>query len=205
MWNLFLSGGPVMWPLLACSLVALTMIVERLMFWLRTDVARDRAAIERLLEAYRLGREHGDGEIAPQGAVLRMLLSGLAHREFSCAKAMETVALEELKRMRRGMNVLDTIITAAPMLGILGTVTGIITSFDILGQVGVEEPKAVVAGIAEALITTAAGLTISIATVFPYNYFNSRIEDAQELFEHYGTRLEILQNYARQIKEGDTA
>ncbi len=196
MWHIFLAGGPVMWPLLACSLAALTVIVERAVFWLRTDVARDRAGVEKLLEDYRLGGAHESGGPPPRGAVLRMLLSGLAHREFSCAKAMETVAMEELKRMRRGMNILDTIITAAPMLGILGTVTGIIASFDILGQVGVEDPTAVVAGIAEALITTAAGLIISIATVFPYNYFNSRIEDAQELFENYGTRLEILQNYA---------
>ena len=202
MWNIFLAGGPVMWPLLACSLVSLTVIVERLAFWLRADVARDRAAIEGLLETYRLGGDHGESGTAPEGAVLRMLLSGLAHREFSCARAMETVALEELKRMRRGMSVLDTIITAAPMLGILGTVTGIIASFDMLGQVGVEEPTAVVAGIAEALITTAAGLIISIATVFPYNYFNARIEDAQELFEHYGTRLEILHN---SVRKGGTA
>ena len=84
------------------------------------------------------------------------------------------------------MPVLDTIITIAPMLGILGTVTGIIASFDMLGLAGVEEPKAVVAGIAQALITTAAGLGISIATVFPYNYFSARIEAAQEELEMYG-------------------
>jgi biopolymer transport protein ExbB len=120
-----------------------------------------------------------------------MLASGTAHAGFSGSKAMEAVALDALKSMRRGMPILDTVITIAPMLGILGTVTGIISSFDLLGQSGVEDPKAVVAGIAEALITTAAGLGISIAAVFPFNYFNSRIENAQDTFEHYGTRLEI--------------
>jgi len=199
MWNWFLAGGPVMWPLLLCSLVSLTVILERCLFWMKADVGKDRAISEKLLEDYRLGgpdwipQPYGDGQAAC-GAILKMLLSGLAHRNFSSSKAMEAVALDEIKKMRRGMNVLDTIITAAPMLGILGTVTGIITSFDMLGQVGVDDPKAVVAGIAEALITTAAGLVISVGTVFPYNYFNARIDDALDLFEHYGTRLEILDN-----------
>lgn len=85
------------------------------------------------------------------------------------------------------------------MLGILGTVTGIIASFDMLGLAGVEEPEAVVAGIAQALITTAAGLGISIATVFPYNYFSARIEAAQEELEMYCSRLEIAQSHAARV------
>ena len=199
MWNWFLAGGPVMWPLLLCSLVSLTVILERCLFWMKAGLRKDRNICEKLLEEYRLGgsdwapKPYAEHEAA-HGAILRMLLSGLAHRDFSSTKAMEAIALDEVKKMRRGMNVLDTIITAAPMLGILGTVTGIITSFDMLGQVGVDDPKAVVAGIAEALITTAAGLVISVATVFPHNYFNARIDDAIDLFEHYGTRLEILEN-----------
>ena len=193
MWELFQAGGPVMWPLLLCSIISLTVILERAWFWLRLDLDKDKPAIEALLEAYWTGTAR---DAAPQrnaGAVFRMLLSGIAHTGFSSNKAMEAVALDAVKAMRRGMTILDTIITIAPMLGILGTVLGIITSFDMLGQTGVEDPKTVVAGIAEALITTAAGLTISVVTVFPFNYFNSRIEDAQDLFEHYGTRLEILE------------
>jgi biopolymer transport protein ExbB len=191
MWALFQAGGPVMWPLLLCSMTALTIILERAYFWARLDLDRDRAEIETLLEAYRT-RQDAPG---PEGgsAVFKMLLSGMAHEGFAGARAMESAALEEIRAMRRGMNILDTIITIAPMLGILGTVLGIITTFDILGQSGVEDPMSVVSGIAEALITTAAGLGISVGTVFPFNYFNSRIEDAQDLFEHYGTRLEIAQ------------
>ena len=203
MLELFLAGGPVMWPLLALSLVSLTVIIERLTFWLRKDIARNRQALEDLLEAVRLDRgpDEAHKSSGHEGSVCRMLLSGLAHRDFSSTKAMETVALEELKHMRRGMSVLDTIITAAPMLGILGTVTGIISSFNILGQMGVQEPQAVVSGIAQALITTAAGLIISIVTVFPFNYFNARIDDAEQLFEHYATRLEILQDMPRDKAE----
>ena len=196
-----------MWPLLLCSVVSLAVILERAWFWARLDLDRDRAAIEALLESFRVrekkkafiagsgeaeSRGAESGEARSEGAVLRMLASGLAHAAFSSARAMEAVAQAEVKGMRRGMGILDTIITIAPMLGILGTVTGIISSFDVLGQIGVDDPKAVVAGIAEALITTAAGLGISVATVFPFNYFNSRMEDARDTFEHYGTRLEIV-------------
>lgn len=192
MWELFQAGGPIVWPLLLCSITSLTIILERVWFWGRLDLDTDKASIETLLEAFRSRDRSLVVEAENKGAVFRMLLSGIAHEAFSSAKAMEAIALAEVKTMRRGMPVLDTIITVAPMLGILGTVTGIIASFDMLGQSGVEDPKAVVAGIAEALITTAAGLGISVGTVFPFNYFNSRIEDAQDTFEHYGTRLEIV-------------
>lgn len=199
MWEIFLAGGPVMWPLLLCSLIALTVIVERFIFWWRFDLASDAEGIEFLLEYCRQGKDTSTDpgiKNIRKGAVFRMLQSGLAHWEFSSTKAMESVAQGEVKKMRRGMGVLDTIITAAPMLGILGTVMGIIGSFDMLSQSGVEDPQAVVAGIAEALITTAAGLIISVATVFPFNYFNARIENAQDVLESYGNRLEILLDYS---------
>jgi biopolymer transport protein ExbB len=77
-------------------------------------------------------------------------------------------------------------------LGIFGTVIGIIESFDVLGTTGIEHPAAVTAGIAQALITTASGLGIAIITVFPYNYFNSRIEAAARTIESYATSLEIV-------------
>ena len=188
-----------MWPLLLCSIVALAVIAERAWFWGCLDLDRDRRGLENLLEDYRLGKTPamaaGEGHKPPRGAVARMLLCGLAHREYSASKAMEAMALDELKAMRRGMNILDTLITASPMLGILGTVMGIIASFDSLALSGVDDPQAVVAGIAEALITTAAGLIIAVAVVFPFNYFNSRLEDAQDKFESWATRLEILMEH----------
>ena len=73
--------------------------------------------------------------------------------------------------MKRGLNVLDTIITLSPLLGILGTVSGIIGSFELLGDMGIQDPKAVTGGIAQALITTAAGLSVAIVTLIPYNLF----------------------------------
>ncbi|MBQ3060505.1 MAG: MotA/TolQ/ExbB proton channel family protein [Desulfovibrio sp.] len=193
MWDLFQAGGPIMWPLLVCSVVSLSVILERVYFWLRLNLDDDRERIAHLLEGRQADAEHaGDHDTS---LVSHMLTQGLAHAP-SAGKAMEVVALDALADMRRGMPVLDTIITIAPMLGILGTVTGIITSFDMLGQSGVEDPAAVVSGIAEALITTATGLSISVATVFPYNYFNARIDAAQDRLDAYATRLELAQDEA---------
>jgi biopolymer transport protein ExbB len=107
-------------------------------------------------------------------------------------KAMEAAASDEIQRMRRLLGVLDTMITVAPLLGIFGTVIGIITSFEILGASGIEHPQAVTAGIAQALITTASGLGIAILSVFPYNYFNSKAENAALDIEKYATSLEIV-------------
>ena len=90
------------------------------------------------------------------------------------------------------MGVLDTMITVAPLLGIFGTVIGIIASFEALGSAGIDQPQAVTAGIAQALITTAAGLGIAILSVFPYNYFNSKVEKAVLNIEKYATSLEIV-------------
>jgi len=194
MMNVFLKGGPVMYPLLACSIIALTVIIERLLFWLREDIRRDQPLVDKILELCQKGdwdtvRERVAGS---KDYVSKILVSGILHKEFSMAKAMESAAAEEIKRMRRFMGALDTMITVAPLLGIFGTVLGIITSFDLLGASGIEDPKAVTGGIAQALITTATGLGIAILSVFPYNYFNSRVENAALTIERYATSLEIV-------------
>lgn len=183
-----------MYPLLACSLIALTVIIERTMFWIREGVRGNQTLIDRVLELCQKGNWAGvKGEVeGSKDFVIRILVSGILHREFSMIKAMESAAAEEIKQMRRFMNVLDTMITVAPLLGIFGTVLGIISSFELLGSSGIEHPQAVTAGIAQALITTAAGLGIAILSVFPYNYFNSRVENAALTIEKYATSLEIV-------------
>ena len=192
--ELFQKGGYVMYPLLVCSVISLTFSIERLFFWIREKKARNiKLLIDIMKEAetgkydnaLRLGSESKDH-------VIRVICNGLAHIEFSMVSALEMAAGDEINRMKRGLAVLDTIITMAPLLGILGTVIGIIQSFDMLGQMGIEDPKTVTVGIAQALITTAAGLTIALATIIPYNYFISRVEKAASNLEKYTTSLEIL-------------
>ena len=194
MFDLFQKGGVVMYPLLACSLVSLTVIFERSLFWIREKRRADNAVVDEVLELARL-QEYQKIKARAEGAVdyiVRVLVCGLVHRGFSLSKAMEMAAMDEIKRMKRYLPVLDTLITAAPLLGILGTVIGIIHSFDMLGQAGIQDPQAVTSGIAQALITTAAGLMIAIFTLFPYNYFMSKVERAAVRIEKYATSLEIV-------------
>jgi biopolymer transport protein ExbB len=194
MWDIFDKGGPIMYPLLACSIIALAVVIDRAIFWIKLGFQRKPSLVDDVLELSR----QGDWEairkrtMNAKDYIIKILVSGILHREFSMIKAMEAAAADEIKHMRRFMGVLDTMITVAPLLGIFGTVLGIISSFDVLGTAGIEHPQAVTSGIAQALITTAAGLGIAILSVFPYNYFNSRVENAAVLIEKYATSLEIV-------------
>lgn len=194
MFELFIKGGPVMYPLLGCSVIVMTVIIERALFWAQCDRRHNQALVDEVLELCRIGDwETVRKKVADsKDYLMRILVSGILHREFSMSKAMESAAADEIKKMRRYMSVLDTMITVAPLLGILGTVIGIILSFESLGSGGIEHPETVTLGIAQALITTATGLAIAIFTVFPYNYFNSRVENAALLIEKYATSLEIV-------------
>jgi len=192
--DLFFKGGPIMYPLLMCSIIALTVIIERTIFWIGEDHRRDQALINEVLYLAERGNWEAVRERIGNSKdfIIRILVAGILHREFSIAKAMETAASDELDRMRRYLPILDTIITVSPLLGIFGTVIGIILSFEMLGSTGIEEPQAVTAGIAQALITTASGLGIAILSLFPFNYFNSRVEKAATTIEKYATSLEIV-------------
>jgi biopolymer transport protein ExbB len=192
--DIFNSGGPVMYPLLLCSLLSLTVIIERTVFWAMVDMRANQNLVNKVMASCQTGDWEKVRKIAAgsKSYVVRILISGILHREYSMAKAMESEAADEIARMRRYMGVLDTIITVAPLLGIFGTVLGIIVSFDMLGGGGIDHPEAVTKGIAQALITTASGLGIAILTVFPFNYFNTRIERAARYIEKYATSLEII-------------
>ncbi len=194
MLDIFISGGPVMYPLLACSIIVLTVIIERIFFWIGMDMHREKSLVYEVLELCRAG-DWESVRVKTKNSkdyIIKILITGILHRDFSMAKAMESAAAEEIKRMHKYMGVIDTMITVAPLLGIFGTVIGIILSFEALGSAGIEHPQAVTAGIAQALITTASGLGIAILSVFPYNYFNSRVENAALAIEKYATSLEIV-------------
>jgi len=190
--ELFVRGGPVMWPLLACSLLSLTVIAERLVFWLREGRRRKASRAEKIIRL----AERGDFQAA-QGleagkldSTARVLLCGLENRQEGLTRGLEEAAEREVGAMRRGLSLLDTIITLAPLLGILGTVTGIIRAFEFLSAKGMADPKRVSAGIAEALITTAAGLIIAIVTLVPYNLMVHLLQERAKELAQAGSRLE---------------
>lgn len=191
--HLIKAGGFLMYPLLLCSFVSLTIVLERSCFWFRIRREKDRALVYRVLDLAETGawEEVRQAARGSRNFIIRILINGMLHREYSMSRAMESAAADELRTMRRYMGVLETIITVAPLLGILGTVVGIIHSFDMLGAGGLGDPKAVTGGIAQALITTAAGLSISILTLLPCNYFNACAEASALAIEKYATSLEI--------------
>ncbi|MEA3470359.1 MAG: MotA/TolQ/ExbB proton channel family protein [Thermodesulfobacteriota bacterium] len=194
MLEFFYRGGPVMYPLLFCSLLSLTLIIERFIFWTREENNRDRKLLTRFMELIETNNLKRAKEITEdtRDFIIRVLVCGIVHREFSLRDALQMSADEEMGRMRKYLPILDTMITLAPLLGILGTVIGIISSFNMLGTVGVENPRMITAGIGQALITTAFGLIIAIFALIPFNYFQSRIDNAVREMEKYGTSLEII-------------
>ena len=171
-------GGPVMWPLLSLSVVSVALSFERVLYWTRQNGPAGKRGFVQLMEAIRRGdrprvQALADTSDTVYARVARAILADGAND----AVAVSAVETERL-RMDRFMATLSTIITAAPMLGILGTVTGIITSFELLsGGQALVDPRAVSGGISEALVATASGLVVALLSLFPYMAFGALREN----------------------------
>ncbi len=124
MWHIFDKGGPVMYPLLACSIIALSVVIERAIFWLRLVIQSQPSLVDEILDLSRQGDWESikNKTVHTKDYIIKILVSGILHKEFSMIKAMEAAAADEVKQMRRFMGILDTMITVAPLLGIFGTV-----------------------------------------------------------------------------------
>ena len=189
-----IKGGITIYPLLICSVVSVAIIIERFSFWIKERCFRNWHLRNEIFQCVGKAQYQKAFQIAEgsKDYLVRIYMSGLNHHDLSLKGALEMSASRELKLTSKYLNVLDTIITVAPLLGILGTILGIISSFDLLGAAGLEDPKLVTAGIAEALISTAAGLIVAIATLLPYNWFQSKVEDRVSEIEVYVTNFEII-------------
>jgi len=197
MGSIFAAGGIVMWPLLLFSIVAIALIIERLIFWLRIN-RRQRVVMQDILRTYR----HSPVEVYPK---LRQNLNlpiarifqealeikGASPRQFHLALASAMQA--ELPHLKRFNTIFATIISVAPLLGLLGTILGLITSFDALqlGDMGANA-NLVTGGISEALVSTAAGLVVAIGTLLFANLFRGLYKRQVALIQEYGGQLEIL-------------
>lgn len=173
------KGGPVMYPLAACSVAMLAVAIERRNFYRRaeTDVAALLAGLDGKLRA-------GDWQAAAaycagtEGAAAAVLAQGLAHWDGDAARlqhGLEAAAALMAARLRRWLNLLDTIVTLAPLLGLLGTVIGMINSFSVL-SLKAGQPLVITGGIAEALVATAAGLCVALAALVLHSYFAHRLD-----------------------------
>jgi biopolymer transport protein ExbB len=194
--HIFKKGGPIMWPLLMVSILAMGAVFERSIFLIAEQGRRDPKALKNFFEAVRMGDMKQALRISSDSKfyVLRTLGYALEHKESSLASALMFAQKQEIKRFRAGIPILDTVITLAPLLGLLGTVTGMMGSFSLIGG-ELSAPGAITGGIAEALIATAFGLGIAITSLVPFNLLNMQVEKARLEIESAATQLELLMEH----------
>jgi len=182
MLDVLIKGGPLMIPLLVLSIIAVAVTLERLWYLFRT-----RIDTEELMDDVKLALQDGKVLEAMQmvkkakGPVAAILAAAIAYGDRdkeAVRERLEEVGEDEVFKMRRGLGMIATIVSIAPLIGLLGTVTGIIRSFQVLGafQGVASNPAALSVGIAEALITTAAGLIIAIPAMAIHHWLSSMVE-----------------------------
>ncbi|MGP1386417.1 MAG: MotA/TolQ/ExbB proton channel family protein [Thainema sp.] len=194
----FVAGGVVMIPLLILFIIAILLVVERLLFWQRIT-RRQQKVVHNVLMAYRrdpgavkaLLKQNIDLPIA------RIFLDALSLKQATpddFRLALESATQAELPRLKRFTVGFETIISVAPLLGLLGTILGLITSFASIniGDVGGSNTAEVTGGISEALISTAAGLVVAIFTLLFANAFRSLYKRQIALIQEYGGQLELM-------------
>lgn len=207
--NLFAAGGIVMYPLLAFSLAAIALIIERCLFWYKIN-QRQRRVVRDILAAYRNDSELVLSKLRQNGdlPIVRIFLEAL---ELDYAPphafrlALEGATQAELPILQRFNTVFSTIITGAPLLGLLGTVLGLIRTFaniDI-GNTGGEGVGQVTAGISEALVSTASGMVVAIVTLLFYGVFRGFYKRQLALIHEYGNQLEVMHLFRYEDRQTD--
>jgi biopolymer transport protein ExbB len=206
--NLFIAGGVVMFPLLGFSVLAVALIIERIRFWVIL-VSHQRRMVQEVLNFYRLNNVVSAMDKLQQNTnlpIARIFLAALELEEATPSDfrlALETAAQAEIPLLKRFQNIFDTIISLAPLLGLLGTVLGLIASFASLniGDVGGTQTANVTSGISEALVSTASGLVVAIFTLLFANTFRGLYQRQIAMIQEYGGQLELL--YRRRYERGE--
>ncbi|WP_353259830.1 MotA/TolQ/ExbB proton channel family protein [Prochlorothrix hollandica] len=204
--NLFAAGGIVMWPLLGFSILAMALILERLVFWFRVIPRQDRL-VRDVLKLYRHNPSAAYSQLErnadlPLARIFMapLMLDRPSPEEFRLA--LESAGQAELPQLRRFNTLFDTVISVAPLLGLLGTILGLMNAFASLkvGDVGGTQTAGVTEGISEALVSTAAGLVVAIFTLLFTNIFRGIYRRQVALIQEQGGQLELL--YRRRAEQG---
>jgi biopolymer transport protein ExbB len=200
--HIFIKGGPIMWPMLLASCVGLAVVLERIIF-LSIEGKRRSAKTQ---AQFFMDVNKGDLAAAvalaksTKDAVVSTLGYALERRDQSMAHALTYAETRTMKRYRRGLAILDTVITLAPLLGLLGTVTGMMASFSSIGG-DMGSPGAITGGISEALIATAGGLGISLVALIFYSFFRGRVHTCISELESAATHFVALLHAQRNDEE----
>ncbi len=180
MLEIFQKGGPLMYPILFCSVLALAIFLERLWTFYRfrrgaADLVREVGSLlgsQRLAEAVAVC-QRGD---TPLGRVLLAALRAAGRPRTQIKEVTEEVGRREVAPLERYLGLLGTIASLSPLLGLLGTVLGMIQAFNVIATQGVGTPATLGGGISQALITTAAGLAVAIPTILLHKYLSARLD-----------------------------
>ncbi len=205
--ELLVKGGCVMIPLMLCSVISVTVLIERYIKITKAQV--DVSSIVHSAEdALYQGDFHKADEVLQSGnsPVTRVLAAGIrsAHLgERGAERAMEEQGARETSALTHRLGSLDTIITIAPLLGLLGTVTGMISAFHVIAaKEGISTPTAITGGVAEALIATATGLAIAIVTLIGYNHLQEKIKSiVAEMEIKGGAMVNVIAEAGRSYNE----
>lgn len=195
----FLEGGWVMWPILATFFLALCVILDRMVWWLRLQSTLQTAKQEQARTAIGTGDFSGAWRLTQNTAdpYLKNLAEGITHARTSMLAAMQLDATHLIEKSEARMWVISTLITLAPLLGLFGTVVGIMGSFSFVGDEQLAATK-VSGGIAEALIATACGIAIAILCLLPYNFFRKRVAILRGSLERWINHTELLVKSAKE-------
>ena len=203
----FSLGGVVMWPLLGFSMLVTALFLERGLFWWKIS-SRQTRVVQGVLDAYPRNPQAAVAKLKQNAdlPVVRIFLAALTLQEATPDEfrlALESAAQAEIPLLKRFNTIFETVIGVAPLLGLLGTILGLIASFSSLqfGQVAGQEAVEVTAGVGEALISTATGLVVAIFTLLFANLFQGLYRRQRAMIQENGGRLEILYRrlYRRRI------
>ena len=192
--DLIRHGGFMMIPLLISALVALTLIFERLYYFKKVYAVSktELTKLESLVREQKFTLDHARSNPATETPIASLFAVGATSFHFPPDELEKTLARRAqlwMSPLEKRLEVLDTIITAAPLMGLLGTITGMMASFKVLSTAGVNEPNAITGGVAEALIATATGLVIALFCLLFYNYFNSKVRETVDAMESFANLI----------------
>jgi biopolymer transport protein ExbB len=185
--------------LMACSVVALTFIFERFLFFKHTSIDAERFFMK-IKEAFRNeGIEKAisvcNTSLSPLAAVVKSGLEESDKKSEVAAEMMDAMAIEQRTKLEKNLSILGTLGNIAPLIGLFGTVVGIIRAFHSLSVSGSAGPSVISAGIAEALVTTAAGLVVAVPAVVFYNYYLRRVETVMNEIESVSKKVLVLMGF----------